>query len=341
MESTGGCEVSFTLPRGYTLPAILEMRLKDPEFLARVLDLGSVAATAVEGHVSEGGLAPRDIDSVASEVYKRLHPEIQDTRKRVYDAHVATISVGASVSGVVRAFGGSAAEGTIGSAGERGAAGEELLAEAVLHHFPSGELVHVAAEARRGDFQLKLPGTVRKGSGGAAAPPDTEGVTILLESKNVKRVTSQDVAKFQRDLASSEVEGVACGLFVSLQPGTVPHRGTFAIEASSGSRLPAVYVGNVLADLGSDGHFLKMAVTVAAFLGRAWTKSRTAGGSEEKEVRQRALAIAQMATDAFQAQTTGLRSARRHVAQLGDVISKMEAAISEGTARLAVLSEGL
>ncbi|HJN93904.1 MAG TPA: hypothetical protein QGF05_14435 [Dehalococcoidia bacterium] len=350
--------VTISLPEGYCVPKELAARRGDVEFVSRVLDFGTVTALAVEKESRSSGLDAGDTERIAVAVKGLLLPELQAARAGVEHARAMTAGLAGDVAGVVRAFGGSAAKGTIGSAGERGQAGEEVLAERFRAIFPRAELEEVAREARRADFRLHLPGESRRVAG---APPATAPATILIESKNVKRITRGDVEKFRRDLATSSAEGVAAGVFASLQPGTIPHRGTFAIEAGPADPLPAVYLGNVLADLGGEGggQALRMAVRLAAYLGEAWRKSAGALSAaplsaappsdspapdpdlaaSNIEVRRQARAVAQLASEGFESQAASLRSARQKLAQLTELVGKMETSLGERSAALVALLE--
>lgn len=166
-----------------------------------------------------------------------------------------------------------------------------------------------------------------------AAGASVPAVTILVESKNVKRISREDVEKFRRDLAAAAPEGVGAGLFVSLLAPTVPHRGTFRIEAAAADVRPAVYVAGVLADPGS----LRFAVEAAAFLGRNW--GRGAARADET-LRPRLLATVQQAHATFESQAAGLRAARRHLARLQELVDTLETGISRSSASLDLILEG-
>jgi len=305
----------IAVPGSYIPPEALRARVTDPEFGALVIDLGSVAASAV------GRGAAAVVPDVPAAAEKRLGERLARVERAVCQAERATMGVATDVAGVVRAFGGSAAAGTIGSAPERGAAGEEVLAGHLVRLFPTAALEDVAREARRGDFRLVLP------AAGASVPP----VTILVESKNVKRISREDVDKFRRDLAAAVPEGVGAGLFVSLLSPTVPHRGAFCIEAGAADARPAVYVAGVLADPGS----LRFAVEAAAFLGRNWG----AAGRTDADLRPRLLAAVQRAHATFESQAAGLRAARRQLARLQELVDTLESGISRSSAALDLILE--
>jgi hypothetical protein len=314
LRATGGALpepyalVEIPVPQGFALPRALGVRPADPTFNALVLNLGAAAAAGAGGALSRyrARVEPATIAPAAEE---RIGAYL-----RGIDGRIGGLE--ATVGGVVRAFGGSSAAGTIGSAPERGAAGEEILGGRLEELYPTADIVAVGREARRGDFRMTLPGAL-----------------LLVESKNVQRVSKTDVDKFRRDLAEAATEGVGAGLFVSLRSKTVPHRGAFAIEASPADARPAVYVAGVL----EVPDRLKMGVEVAAFLARNWG-GRDGGG--QTDARRRLLDMAQKSLAAFEAQAAGLRAARRHLAQLQDIVGGLEAALSAATAAVCVLADG-
>lgn len=112
----------------------------------------------------------------------------------------------------------------------KGRSGELTLAALLLRLFPDAELEDCSAAAGQGDATLTLQ------RGGRA-------VRLLIESKNVTRVSAADVAKFERDCANraAEVDGA---LFAALVADSVPRKGRVHFETAA--NVPALYLARVV-----------------------------------------------------------------------------------------------
>jgi hypothetical protein len=114
----------------------------------------------------------------------------------------------------------------------KGRLGEATLASLLERLFPDAELEDCSAAPGCGDAILTVARAGR-------------GYRLMVESKNVAKVRSDDLAKFARDCASSAAK-VDGAVFAALTAESIPRLGAHAFRLEAG--LPALYVTAVAAN---------------------------------------------------------------------------------------------
>jgi hypothetical protein len=126
-------------------------------------------------------------------------------------------------------------------AANKGKAGEEFAESQLIEFFPRAAIEIVSADAQRADMRFKM-----------------DELAVMVEVKNVARVSAIDVEKFERDVRLSA--NTNCALFISLRDAPVQGIGEFGAVFIDNT--PVVYVCGVIANPAT----LRCAVRMLAFM---------------------------------------------------------------------------
>lgn len=107
---------------------------------------------------------------------------------------------------------------------DKGSKGECRVREIIKDYYKNSVINDTSGVAHAGDMRLSIPDT---------------NFVCLIEVKNKKYVTEDDVLKFLNDVETNKKE-VTCGLFVSILSENIPTKGSFHIEIKNA--LPIIYV---------------------------------------------------------------------------------------------------
>jgi len=206
----------------------------------------------------------------------------------------------------------------------KGAAAESVIESLLLRRYPKAELEACGKTPGRGDFLLRREG----------AP------SLLVEVKNVARVPTAEIEKFERDLGSS---GVADGgIFVSCESRPLPRIGPFGLRmcpgppapssaapggtGPSGGR-PAIFIVGALATPA----LVEFAVALLDFLVPALARRGKAGTPESVQAAQEAV---NRAYASYLSTVVPLRRIRDRLTLVGLDVQSLEATTAAAIANL-------